>query len=139
MSNFDFLKDRTEYALFSRACIEAEKVYATSPAKCAIRCREALELAVKWVYAADSTMTEPYRDNLQSLIHEDSFMYAVDQRVWRSLQYVIRLGNLAVYNEKAVRPSDAVAAMSVLFDFIEWLDCCYGTEYEERQESICQT
>ena len=89
MSNFDFLKDRTEYALFSRACIEAEKVYATSPAKCAIRCREALELAVKWVYAADSTMTEPYRDNLQSLIHEDSFMYAVDQRVWRSLQYVI--------------------------------------------------
>lgn len=132
MSNFGFLKDRTEYALFNMACIEAEKVYATSPAMCAIGCRKALELAVKWVYAADSTMVEPYRGNIQSLIHEDSFMNAVDQRVWKSLQYVIRLGNLAVHTEKAVRPSDAVASMSVLFDFIEWLDYCYGTEYEEH-------
>ena len=27
-----------------------------------------MELAVKWVYAADTSMEMPYRDNLQSLL-----------------------------------------------------------------------
>ena len=132
MSNFGFLAGKTEYALFNRACIEAERAYHTSPAMCAIGCRKALELAVKWVYAADSTMKEPYRNNLQSLIHENSFMDAVDQRVWRALPYIIRLGNLAVHTDRAVNPSDAVSSMSALFDFILWVDYCYGADYEDR-------
>lgn len=43
MTNFEFLGNITEYALFSAATIEAEKVYATSPAMCAVGCRKALE------------------------------------------------------------------------------------------------
>ena len=78
MSNFEFLKNQKEYALFASAAIEAEKVYASAPAMCAVGCRKALELAVKWVYAADNTIQMPYRDNLQSLIHEPSFRFAVD-------------------------------------------------------------
>lgn len=70
MSNFAFLQDNREYALFTPAAIEAEKVFATSPAMCAVGCRKALELAVKWVYSADNTIQTPYKDNLQSLIHE---------------------------------------------------------------------
>ena len=132
MSNFGYLAKHPEYVLFSKACIEAERVYATSPAMCAIGCRKALELAVKWVYAADNTLREPYRDNLQSLIHEDTFIGAVDPRVWGSLQFIIRLGNLAVHTERAVKPSDAVASLSALFGFIDWLDYCYGKEYEEK-------
>lgn len=64
MSNFGFLADKQEFTLFSAACIEAEKIYATAPAMCAVGCRKALELAVKWVYAADTTMQMPYKDNL---------------------------------------------------------------------------
>ena len=46
--NFDFLKrDDHYYELFADGCIEAEKVFATSPAMCAVGCRKALELAVK--------------------------------------------------------------------------------------------
>ena len=67
MSNFSYLSTRPEYSLFSSAAIEAEKVFSTSPAMCAVGCRKALELAVKWVYAADKTITMPYKDNLQSL------------------------------------------------------------------------
>ena len=69
MANFDFLKNESEYILFANAAIEAEKVYATSPAMSAVGSRKALELAVKWVYSADSGMQMPYKDNLQSLIH----------------------------------------------------------------------
>jgi type I restriction enzyme R subunit len=66
MSNFEFLKNTKEYALFAPAVMEAERVYASAPAMCAVGCRKALELAVKWVYSADNTMQMPYKDNLQS-------------------------------------------------------------------------
>lgn len=56
MSNFEFLKNTKEYALFAPAVMEAERVYASAPAMCAVGCRKALELAVKWVYSADNTM-----------------------------------------------------------------------------------
>ena len=82
MTNFSFLQSKPDYALFSSACIEAEKIYATAPAMCAVGCRKALELAVKWVYSADKTMKMPYKDNLQSLIHEPTFRFAVDANTW---------------------------------------------------------
>ena len=95
MSNFKFLTTQTEYALFSSAAVEAEKVYHSSPAMCAVGCRKALELAVKWVYAADNTMQMPYKDNLQSLIHEPTFRFALDANTWGKLPFMIKLGNLA--------------------------------------------
>ena len=96
MSNFSWLATKPEYSLFSSAAIEAEKVFSTSPAMCAVGCRKALELAVKWVYAADKTITMPYKDNLQSLLHEESFRFAVDRDVWSVLPSIVKAGNLAV-------------------------------------------
>lgn len=131
--NFDFLKrDDGRYDLFADACIEAEKVFATSPAMCAVGCRKALELSVKWVYAADSTMQMPYKDNLSSLIHEYSFKHCVDERVWRKLVAVNKLGNLSVHTERNVRPQDAILSLRALFDFVDWIDYCYGPDYEQR-------
>ena len=132
MSNFSFLTFKKEYALFAPAAIEAEKVYHSAPAMCAIGSRKALELAVKWVYAADSSMDMPYRDNLQSLIHEPSFRFALDYKTWGKLPYIIKLGNLAVHTEKTVSASDALLSLRGLFEFIEWIDYCYGSDYEER-------
>ena len=104
MSNFEFLRGIKEYALFASAAIEAEKVYASAPAMCAVGCRKALELAVKWVYSADNTMCLPYRDNLQALIHEPTFRFAMDNQTWGKLPLLIKLGNLAVHTEKNIEP-----------------------------------
>ena len=133
MSNFAFLAQIPEYQMFSAACIEAEQVLCTSAAMCAIGSRKALELAVKWVYTADLTMQVPYQDNLQALVHEPSFRYAVDSQTWGKFQFIIRLGNLAVHTARAVSQSDAVLSLRALFEFIEWIDYCYGSDYEERQ------
>lgn len=131
--NFDFLKrDDGYYDLFADACIEAEKIFATSPAMCAVGCRKALELAVKWVYAADSSISMPYKDNLASLLHEDSFKGCVDERVWRGTLAVNRLGNLSVHTERTVRPQDAILSLRALFSFVDWVDYCYGPDYVER-------
>jgi type I restriction enzyme R subunit len=138
MGNFDFLLGIKEYEAFAPAAVEAEKVYATSPAMCAIGCRKALELAVKWVYAVDTDIQRPFKDNLQSLIHGDDFYYAMDYETWKKLPYIVKLGNLAVHTDRAVTAADAVMALRGLFEFIEWIDYCYGREYKERhfQESL---
>ena len=133
MTNFSFLQSIPEYAMFAPAAAEAERVYAASPAMCAVGCRKALELAVKWVYAADSTMQMPYKDNLQSLLHEPSFRFAVDRATWGKLPFLVKLGNLAVHTERAVQPGDALLSLRGLFEFIQWVDYCYGTDYEDRR------
>lgn len=132
MTNFSYLQESPSFVLFAPAAIEAERVFSTSPALCAIGCRKALELAVKWVYAADSTMEAPYKDNLQALLHEPSFRFAVDGRTWGKLPYIVKLGNLAVHTERAVTPGDALNALHGLFEFIQWVDYCYGEDYAER-------
>ena len=132
MSNFEFLKSTAEYALFAPSCLEAEKIYASVPAMCAVGCRKALELAVKWVYSADNTMKMPYRDNLQSLIHEPDFRFAVDHNTWGKLPFIIKLGNLAVHTGRSVQAADALASLRALFEFVQWIDYCYGSDYRER-------
>lgn len=59
MTNFEFLKPKTEFAAFADACVEAETSVAVSPALCALACRKSVELAVKWLYSADSSLTLP--------------------------------------------------------------------------------
>ncbi|WP_373233368.1 DEAD/DEAH box helicase family protein [Cohnella sp.] len=134
-ANFEFLQGQSEYAMFASAAIEAERVLATSPAMTAVGSRKALELAVKWVYAADNTITMPYKDNLQALVHEPTFKFAMENQTWGKLQFIIKLGNLAVHTNQTVIRSDAILSLSALFEFIQWLDYCYGANYEERQFS----
>lgn len=131
-ANFEFLLGQPEYNLFATASIEAERVLATSPAMAAVGSRKAFELAVKWVYAADNTITMPYKDNLQALIHEPTFKFAMDNQTWGKLSYIIKLGNLAVHTDKAISRSDAVLSLAALFEFVQWIDYCYGANYEER-------
>ena len=132
MYNFSFLAIKSEYVLFAPACMEAEKIYSSAPAMCAVGCRKALELAVKWVYAADKSMKMRYKDNLQSLIHEPTFRFAVDSDTWGKMPFIIKLGNLAVHTERSVQPSDALASLRGLFEFVQWIDYCYGADYQER-------
>lgn len=132
MGNFDFLRGKKEYEVFAPAAIEAERVYATSPAMCAIGCRKALELAVKWVYSADNTMQLPFKDNLQSLIHGPDFRYAMEYDTWKKLPLIAKMGNLAVHTARNITPTDAVVSLRGLFEFIEWIDYCYGRDYKEH-------
>ena len=133
MTNFSFLKEKSTYALFAPACVEAERIFAASPAMCAVGCRKALELAVKWVYAADTSMEMPYRDNLQSLLHEPSFCFAVERNTWGKLPFIAKLGNEAVHTGHNIQKGDALLCLQSLFEFVQWIDYCYGTAYQERK------
>ena len=132
MSNFNYLTENPRYKLFSSAALDAENLLELSPAMSAAASRKALELAVKWVYAADKSLNTPYRENIQALIHEPSFRFAVDRDTWQVLPYIIKLGNIAVHTEKQISRTDAVNSLSSLFHFLQWIDCVYGETYTRR-------
>ena len=130
MPNFDFLNGRKEFSMFAASAIEAEKVFATSPAMCVIGCRKALELAVKWVYAVDKSIQAPYKDTLSSLIHEYTFKKQLPGLLFDKIKGIVTFGNIAVHTNKTVPSAFAVQALKSLFEFIQWVDYSYGNDYK---------
>lgn len=137
-TNFDYLLSKTEYADFAAQAVEAEKSIAISPATCAILCRRALELAVRFVFSYDAELKLPYQDNISSLIHERTFRNIIEPRLFPMLKYTIHLGNVAVHTNSNIKRDEAVIALRDLFEFCDWIDYSYSKEYEERffDESI---
>ena len=132
MSNFDFLNGRQEFSLFAASAVEAEKVFATSSAMCVIGCRKALELAVKWVYTVDNGIQAPYKDNLSALIHEYTFKKQLPPLLFGKIKGIVAFGNIAVHTSKIVPPAFAVQSLKSLFEFIQWVDYSYGSDYQVR-------
>ena len=132
MTNFDFLKNETQFASFSDACIEAEKSIAASPALCALGVRKSAELAVKWLYSVDRSLHLPYKDNFSALVFNPSFTAFVDQNIINSLRFIIKLGNFSAHTNKKVAYREAVLALQNLFEFVLFIDYCYGSSYEDR-------
>lgn len=138
MSNFTFLQEDKSFNSFSSACLDAEKSILVSPATTAILSRRALELAVRWVYSFDSDLKLPYRDNISSLIHNNSFIELINYEMLQLLKYVITLGNVAVHTNANIKRDEAILSLHNLHQFVSWINYCYGDNYEdiEFDESI---
>lgn len=131
-TNFDYLLSKIEYADFAAQAVEAEKSIAISPATCAILSRRALELAVRFVFSYDAELELPYRDNVSSLIHERTFQAIIEPRLFPMLKYTIHLGNVAVHTNSNIKRDEAIIALRDLFEFCDWIDYSYSSEYEEK-------
>jgi type I restriction enzyme R subunit len=129
--NFEFLKKHKDFKDFTNACIEAEKSTLVAYSTTAILTRRALELAVKWVYAHDQDLTVPYQDNLSTLIHDHTFRNIIDVNLFPKLQFIRKLGNLAVHSKGSIPKEQAVQALKNLFEFVDWIHYSYATEYED--------
>lgn len=137
-TNFDFLKQDTIFEGFAEQAIEAERSLQISTSTCAILCRRALELAVRFVYSYDNALTIPYQNNVSTLIHERCFRDIVGNEMFLLLKYVIRLGNSSVHTNARVKRDEAILSLHNLFEFCKWINYCYSEHYEERDfdESI---
>lgn len=140
-TNFDYLCEKKEYSDFAEAAIDAEKSISISPATCAILSRRALELAVRFVYSYDSDLVLPYQDNVSSLIHEDTFRNIIEPRLFPMLKYTIHLGNVAVHTNNNIKRDEAIIALRDLYEFCDWIDYSYSTDYREKtfDESLLAT
>lgn len=141
VSNFSFLEKHKQYHSFAYACMEAESSIAISPATTAILSRRALELAVRWVYSADSYLKVPYQDNLSSLIHDRTFKDVITPELFPLLKYIIKLGNLAAHTNNKIKRTEAVLSLYNLHQFISWIDYCYSLEFTAKDfdEALLKT
>lgn len=141
MSNFDFLKQNKIFNNFSESCVEAENGIGLNTVTCSILCRRALELGVKWLYANDNDLTIPYQDTLSALVHDITFKNIIDEKLLKQIEYIIKLGNFAVHNNKKISREEAILSLRYLYNFMQWIAYCYSDNFEEKEfdESILQT
>lgn len=141
MSNFDFLKQNKIFNNFSEACCEAENGIGLNTVTCSILSRRALELGVKWLYANDNDLTIPYQDNLSALVHDITFKNIIDEKLLKQIEYIIKLGNFAVHNNKKISREEAILSLRYLYNFMQWVAYCYSDSFEAKEfdESILQT
>lgn len=141
MSNFEFLKQNKIFNNFSESCIEAENGIGLNTVTCSILCRRALELGVKWLYANDNDLKIPYQNKLSALVHDITFKNIIDEKLLKQIEYIIKLGNYAVHNNKKISREEAILSLRYLYNFMQWIAYCYADNFEEKEfdESILQT
>lgn len=131
MGNFSFLLKNDEYESFSKPCIEAENMIATSTVATAFMARRALEQAVHWIYSHDSYLEAPYCATLSSLVWDDDFRDIVDSELHKQIVLLIRWGNHAAHGGE-IKEREAILALHHLYQFVNFIDYCYSNEFVER-------
>ena len=132
MTNFDFLTRDSQFDSFSSVAVSAEKILHIDAAAAVINCRRAMEFAVKWMYSVDKELVLPWQDSLVNLINTDEFRDIVSDDVWRRMELIRKLGNNAAHQGKKISAEQAELCLENLFIFMDFVACCYGTDYEEK-------
>ena len=139
MSNFDFLTYNQNYSVFSQLALQAELQYNKNTVFASFAARKSLEQAVKWMYSVDGDLHKPYDDSIQVLVHEPSFINIVPSNIRHDIQLVIKVGNAGVHDTLSVEKKYVLLSLKALFNFLNWLDYTYGSDYKQRtfsEESI---
>ncbi len=131
MNNFDFIASISQFSPFAPAALTAERLYAIDPAACAMNCRRAMELAVKWMYAVDKQLVLPHKKDLSVLLSTAEFVDLVDDKdLLRRLDFLRRLGNTAAHSGKKISRDQARLALENLLYFLDFIACCYAPDYQ---------
>lgn len=131
MTNFDFLKSDARFAPFADAAIAAENLLHIDADSCAINCRKAMELAIKWMYSVDRDLSRPYQETLNAMMTDGKFRDIVGEDVYKRLEYIRKLGNTAAHDNKKVTVEQASLSIENLFYFLDEVAYFYADEYTE--------
>ncbi|VAX14142.1 Type I restriction-modification system, restriction subunit R, partial [hydrothermal vent metagenome] len=136
-SNFSFLSG--SWSFLSDDTLAAEKYAQNDPRASAIYGRRALEIAMKWLFANDTSLNRPYQDNLASLIHERSFSQMIGRGLFQDIKFIQRLGNVAAHEGKNISVSESIGTVKALHNFTGWLVRVYskgGTKPAAFQQTL---
>ncbi len=132
MTNFDCFLKETQFSSFAEVAVSAEKILPIDVSASVLNCRRAMEIAVKWMYSVDSSLTMPWDDKLVSLISTEEFREIVDDKLIYRLEYIRKLGNHAAHAGKQITKEQAILCLQNLFIFFDFVFYCYGMQYEEH-------
>lgn len=132
MTNFDCFLKETQFSSFAEVAVSAEKILPIDVSASVLNCRRAMEIAVKWMYSVDSSLTMPWDDKLVSLISTEEFREIVDDKLIYRLEFIRKLGNNAAHAGKQITKEQAILCLQNLFIFFDFVFYCYGMQYEEH-------
>ncbi|WP_151481863.1 DEAD/DEAH box helicase family protein [Streptomyces albicerus] len=126
MSNFGFLK--AEWPDLHAEAAHAERIAIADPRASCFYSRRALELAVTWLYRADSKLRLPYNNDLAAMIAEPTMVNLVGPAIRTKMDIIRRQGNAAVHRSAAVAPNDSVKVLAELFHVMYWIARHYSRD-----------
>ena len=132
-SNFDFV--RTEWPAIAEEARRAE-FHTHGDARSALfYARRAVELTVTWMYAADTSLSLPYQDDLSSMLHEPTFKQLVGPGLLTKLNLIRKQGNIAVHKGGPVTSTESLPIVRELFHVMIWFATQYARSPENRPQS----
>ena len=132
MTNFDYFLKEKKFRSFAPIAVDAERSYQFDQQMTVLYCRKALECALKWMYSVDEDLQMPYKDTLSAMLHEMSFKDMVDGDLWKRLDFIRKCGNIAAHMNRKIKTEVVRLCLYNLYQFMDFLAYCYGTEYEEH-------
>ncbi|WP_445289187.1 DEAD/DEAH box helicase family protein [Variovorax atrisoli] len=140
VSNFGFLQ--ADWPDLHAEARRAENAALADPRTACFYARRTLELAVVWLFRAESgqggNLRMPYKADLAAFLFEPSFQQLVGPAVHAKMDVIRKLGNNAVHNARPVAPQDAIAALRELFHVAFWLARQYARKVSERPDVAMQ-
>ena len=133
MTNFDFLKNETQFEPFADTAIFAEQIFHLNADMCIVGCRRAMEFAVKWLYTVDASLREPYDKSLVSLINNEEFRGLVGHDIWKRMDYIRKTGNKATHTSKKYTEEQAELCLENLFIFLDFVAHCYAADHAAKE------
>jgi len=124
VSNFGFL--RTEWPNLHADAVHAERLAVADPRASCFYARRTLELAVIWLYQADSSLRRPYRDDLAAMIAEPTLARVASPGICMKMDVIRRQGNAAVHRHSPVAANDAIRVVTELFHVMYWVARTYS-------------
>ena len=131
-TNFDFLTEEPQFSAFASVAVSAEEILTIDPEASILNCRRAMEFAVKWMYSVDGGLSEPYDDNLQSLIDDRDFKEIVGEDIHRRMDYIRKSGNHVAHGSRRMGMDQAMLCLENLFVFLDFVAVCYIRGYKGR-------
>lgn len=125
-SNFSFLTK--QWPSLYESAVQAEQNAITAPRTSAFYARYCTEQAIQWIYDNDPDLIRPYQDTLSAMMHEQTFKEILAPGIFGKLQFLRKLGNVAVHSRKRIDSSQSIPACKYLFSFLNWLVLGYGRE-----------
>lgn len=127
-SNVDFLKKFPQWKTVHEAAVEAETHVFSKPRTSLFYSRVTLERAVRWLYQHDEYLRYPKKEKpmLGDLIYERTFQENLSPGMFEPLKLIVKLGNLAVHDDRPMTSKESLLVFEHLFMFLNWLQRYYG-------------
>ena len=117
MPNFDFVR-QTLPALHAD-CERAESYLASDPRAACFYARRTAEGVVGYLYDV-LALRRPYRDDLAARVSDAGFQAKVPHGITAKLTTIRRISNIAVHEDKLIRPDVSLALLRELFNVVVW-------------------